>query len=125
MKVKERTVEEDNLYMFKRFARYNPPVHNGTPDPKAFKDWIGGMEKLFDALQWLEEWKVGFAMFYLKDKVNLWWATVRERQHEPGCDWKGFKGLIKDYSISYHSRRQSTTNLCSCNKGNECARICL
>jgi len=37
------------------------------------------MEKLFDALQCPEKWKVGFAVFHLKDKADLWWATVRER----------------------------------------------
>ena len=40
---------------------------------------LGGMEKLSDALQCPEEWRVGFAMFYLKDKADLWWVTVRER----------------------------------------------
>jgi len=54
-------VEEDNSYMFKRFVSHNPLVYDGTPDPKAFEDWIRGMEKLFDALQCPEEWKVGFA----------------------------------------------------------------
>ena len=82
MEVKERKVEEDNSYMSKRFASHNPPVYDGTPDPKAFEDWISGMEKLFDALQCPEEWKVGFAVFYPKDKVDLWWAIVPKRQHE-------------------------------------------
>ena len=55
------------------------------------------MEKLFDVLQCPEEWKVGFAVFYLKDKADLWWATVRERQHEPGFGWGKFKEMIKDH----------------------------
>jgi len=97
MEVKERKVEEDNSYMFKRFTSHNPPVYDGTPNPKAFVDCIRGMEKLFDALQCHEDWKVGFVVFYLKDKVTLWWATVQKRQHEPGFDWKGFKELIKDH----------------------------
>jgi len=55
MEAKDKNIEEDNSYMFKRFASHNQLVYNGTPDPKAFKDWIRGMEKLFDALQCLEE----------------------------------------------------------------------
>jgi len=35
------------------------------------------MEKLFDALQCHEEWRVEFAGFYLRDKADLWWATIR------------------------------------------------
>jgi len=72
MEVKERKLEEDNLYMFKRFMSHNPPIYDGIPDPKAFEDWIRGMEKLFDALQYPEEWKVGFAVLYLKNKTDLW-----------------------------------------------------
>ena len=97
MEDKEKKIKEDNSYMFKSFASHNSPVYNGTPDPKTFKDCIRGMEKLFDALQCPEEWKVGFAVFYLKDKTNLWWATVWERQHEPQFDWNSFKELIKNH----------------------------
>jgi len=37
------------------------------------------MKKLFDALQYPEEWTIGFVVFYLRDEDNLWWATGRER----------------------------------------------
>jgi len=63
--------------MFKRFVSHHSPIYDGTPSPKTFENWIRGMEKLFDALQCPEEWKVGFAVFYLKDKADLWWAMVR------------------------------------------------
>jgi len=79
MEAREKRVEEDNFYMFKRFASHHPPIYDGTPDPKTSEDWIRGMENLFDALQCPEEWKVGFDAFYLKDNADLWWATVRER----------------------------------------------
>jgi len=36
--------------MLKRLTNLNPPVYTGIPNPEAFKDWIRGMEKLFDAL---------------------------------------------------------------------------
>jgi len=38
MEVRENKVEEDNSYMFKRFASYNPPIYDGTLDPKIFED---------------------------------------------------------------------------------------
>ena len=71
MEVREKRVKEDNSYMFKRFASHHPAIYDGTPNPKTFEDWIRGMEKLFDALQCLEQWKVGFAVCCLKDKVDL------------------------------------------------------
>jgi len=36
-------------------------------------------------------------VFYLKDKADLWWGTVRERQNEPGFGWGKFKEMIKDH----------------------------
>ena len=57
--------------MFKRFVCHNPPIYDGTPDPKVLEDWVWGMEKLFNALQCLEEWKVGFTVFYHNEKGNL------------------------------------------------------
>ena len=38
MEVQEKRVQEDNSYMFKRFAGYHPPIYDGTPDPKTFED---------------------------------------------------------------------------------------
>ena len=79
MEAREKRVEEDNSYMFKRFTSHHPPIYDSTSDPKTFEDWIRGMQKLFDAFQCPEESKGGVAVLYLKDKVDLWWATVRER----------------------------------------------
>jgi len=41
--------------------------------------------------------KVGFVVFYLKDKADLLWVTIRESQYESGFDCKRFKELIKDH----------------------------
>ena len=55
IEAREKTVEEDNSYLFRRFASHHPPIYDGTPNPRTFKDWIRVMEKFFDALQCLEE----------------------------------------------------------------------
>jgi len=55
MEFREKRVEEDNSYMFKRFTNHHPRIYDGTLDPKTFEDWIGGIEKLFGALQCPEE----------------------------------------------------------------------
>jgi len=44
-KAKENKPIEDNSHMFKRLVSHNPTTYNGAPDPKAFEDWIRGMEK--------------------------------------------------------------------------------
>ena len=55
MEAREKASMEDNLHMFKKLANLNPPTYDGTSNPKAFEDWIRGMEKQFDALQCSEE----------------------------------------------------------------------
>jgi len=71
MEAREKAPLEDNSYMFEKLANLNPPTYDGTPNPKVFEDWIQGMEKLFDALKCPEEWRVGFAEFYLKEEANI------------------------------------------------------
>jgi len=108
MHAREKRVEEDNSYMFKRFASHPSPTYDGTPDLTIFEDWIRGMEKLFDALQCPEEWKVGFTVFYLKDIADLWWATMWQRQCELGFDSSKFKEMIKHhfYPISLQKGKE-------------------
>ena len=83
MEAKEKAPLEDNSYMFKKLANLNLRTYDGAPNPKAFEDWIRGMEKLFDALQCPKELRVGFNRFDLREEGDLWWATVRNRQYEP------------------------------------------
>ena len=51
MEAKENKIEKDNVYMFKKFTSHNPPIYDDAPNPKAFEDWIRGIEKLSDAFQ--------------------------------------------------------------------------
>jgi len=97
MEARERAPFEDNSHMSKKFTSLYPPAYDGAPNPKAFKDWVWAMEKLFDALQCPEEWRVGFTGFYLREEADLWWATVRNRQYELGFGWRKFKDLLKNY----------------------------
>jgi len=56
-------------------------------------------------------------MFYLKDKANLWWATVRERYHEPKFDWKRFKELIKDHFCPVSLRKAKENEFIQLHQG--------
>jgi len=79
---------------------------------------LRGIEKLFDALQCHEEWKVGFAMFYLKDKADLWWAMMSERQYEPGFDWNKFREMIKDHFYPISLQKAKGGEFMQLQKGN-------
>ncbi|XP_057249000.1 uncharacterized protein LOC130590533 [Beta vulgaris subsp. vulgaris] len=54
------------------------------------------MEKLFDATQCPDKWKVNFAVFYLKGQADLWWKTAREMQNQPGFGWEGLKEAMRN-----------------------------
>ena len=79
MAVREKAPLEENSHMFKKLAGLHSPTYDGASNPKAFEDWLRGMEKLFEVLQCPEEWRVGFAGFYLREEADLWWAMVRNR----------------------------------------------
>ena len=72
------------------------------------------MEKLFDAPQYPEELRVGFAGFYLMDKADLWWAIIRNRQYELGFGWSKFKELLKNrfYPVSLQKARRMSSFAC-------------
>ncbi|XP_057250746.1 uncharacterized protein LOC104908979 [Beta vulgaris subsp. vulgaris] len=74
--------------MFKRFSAHKPPNYDGKPDPTEFEEWLNGMEKLFDATQCPDKWKVNFVVFYLKGQADLWWKTAREMQIDLDLDGK-------------------------------------
>jgi len=40
MEAREKAPLEDNSHMFKKLANLNPPIYDGTLNPKAFEDWI-------------------------------------------------------------------------------------
>jgi len=50
IEAREKAPMEDNSHMFKKLGNHNPPTYDGSPNPKAFEDWMRGMEKLFNAL---------------------------------------------------------------------------
>jgi len=102
MEARGKALLEDNSHMFKKLASLHPPTYDGALNPKAFEDWVQGMEKLLYVLQCLKEWRVGFAGFYLREDADLWWAIVRNRQYEVGFGWREFKDQLKNrfYPIS-------------------------
>ncbi|XP_057250621.1 uncharacterized protein LOC130591354 [Beta vulgaris subsp. vulgaris] len=91
-----RTEQEECSNMFKRFSAHKPPTYDGKPDPTEFEEWLNGMEKLFDATQCPDKWKVNFAVFYLKGQADLWWKTAKEMQQHPGFGWEHLKEAMRN-----------------------------
>ncbi|XP_056691471.1 uncharacterized protein [Spinacia oleracea] len=96
-----RSEQEECSNMFKKFSSHNPPTYDGKPDPTEFEEWISDMEKLFDATQCPEKWKVNYAVFYLKGQANLWWKNVRGIQNEPGFGWEKLTEAMREQFYPY------------------------
>jgi len=43
------------------------------------EEWIRGMENIFAVIEVPEEKKVNIMTFYLTEKANIWWSTVKDR----------------------------------------------
>ncbi|XP_048498024.1 uncharacterized protein LOC125496567 [Beta vulgaris subsp. vulgaris] len=93
---KAKTEQEECSNTFKRFSAHNPPTYDGKPDPTEFEEWLNSMEKLFDAIQCPEKWKVNFAVFYLKGQADLWWKTAKGLQSQPGFGWEKLKEVMRN-----------------------------
>jgi len=76
----ERAPMEDNLHMFKKkLPNHNPSTYDGVANPEAFEDWIWGSEKMFDALQYHKEWRVGFARVLHQRRSQSWVGYCEEQ----------------------------------------------
>ncbi|XP_074304333.1 uncharacterized protein LOC141639050 [Silene latifolia] len=98
--------EENSAKFFKKMACYNPKTYDGKLDPVEFENWLRSFDKLFEAIQCPETWRVGFAVYYLVGQADLWWETVKERSYEEGFDWAKFKELMRSKFYPPSLRRQ-------------------
>ena len=93
---KPKSEQEECSNMFKRFSAHKPPTYDGKPDPTEFEEWLNSMEKLFDATQCPDKWKVNFAVFYLKGQADLWWKTIKDMQKESDFGWEKLKEALRN-----------------------------
>ncbi|XP_010668318.2 uncharacterized protein LOC104885320 [Beta vulgaris subsp. vulgaris] len=92
---RSKTEQEECSNMFKKFCTHNPPTYDGKLDLTEFEEWLNNMEKLFDATQCPDKWKVNFAVFYLKGQADLWWKTAKEMQDQPIFGWEKLKEAMR------------------------------
>ncbi|XP_010684565.1 uncharacterized protein LOC104899127 [Beta vulgaris subsp. vulgaris] len=90
-----KTEQEEYSNMFKKFSTHNPPTYDGKLDPTEFEEWLNNMEKLFDATQCPDKWKVNFAILYLKGQAGLWWKTAKEMHDQPSFGLEKLKEAMR------------------------------
>ncbi|XP_074314487.1 uncharacterized protein LOC141649704 [Silene latifolia] len=109
--------EDEGMKYFRKMASYNPRTYNGKVDPVVFEDWVRGMDKLFEAVNCPDKWKVGFVVYYLVGQADLWWETVKEKRNEEGFGWAEFKELLRSKFYPVSLRRQKEEEFNSLRQG--------
>nr|XP_010937346.1 uncharacterized protein LOC105056735 [Elaeis guineensis] len=81
---------------YERFRRLNPPLFEDGSDPMAAETWIQDMEKMFDALQYPENAKVGLAVPMLKGNAEFWWTAIKAAygNNDDQLTWEEFKEIF-------------------------------
>ncbi|XP_074266796.1 uncharacterized protein LOC141590083 [Silene latifolia] len=104
--------EEDSIQYFKKMGNCKPKTYDGKLDPVELENWIRSLDKLFDAIQCPEKWRVEFAVYYLVGQADLWWETVKERKNEEGFDWTQFNKLMRSkfYPPSLRKEKEEEFN---------------
>ena len=86
---------------FETFMKQNPPSFDGKPNPTEAENWFLQMEKLLEALDYIDFQKVRFATFKLIGEVKRWWRSTkailegRDIERIP-ITWEKFKWVFYD-----------------------------
>ena len=54
-------------------------VYDGKYDPVELKEWVRGIEKIFNVVEVPDEKKVNIGTFYLTVEAGFWWNIVKDR----------------------------------------------
>ncbi|XP_010689675.2 uncharacterized protein LOC104903348 [Beta vulgaris subsp. vulgaris] len=103
---------------FKRVSDSKPPSYDGKCDPVKLENWFRDFEKLFDAIQYLDNRKVAIVVYYLKDEADFWWSQHNETLiARPDFDWKAFGGAMKEKLYPNFWRRQKAIEFTDLKQG--------
>ncbi|XP_031121034.1 uncharacterized protein LOC116024251 [Ipomoea triloba] len=80
---------------FERFRRVNPPTFDGGPNPLVAIRWIKEVEKLFAAMQYPPEIKLGVTIPLLQGNAEHWWGVTRASYPDGDhITWEEFKRVF-------------------------------
>lgn len=92
--LQQQTTNNQASY-FERFRRVNPPTFNGGPNPLTAFRWIREVEKLFVAMQYPSEVKLGVTIPLLQGSAEHWWGVTRASYpDEERITWEEFKRVF-------------------------------
>nr|GME09974.1 reverse transcriptase [Ipomoea batatas]GME11970.1 reverse transcriptase [Ipomoea batatas] len=92
--LQQQTTNNQASY-FERFRRVNPPTFDGGPNPLVAIRWIKEVEKLFAAMQYPPEIKLGVTIPLLQGNAEHWWGVTRASYPDGDhITWEEFKRVF-------------------------------
>ncbi|MQL80170.1 hypothetical protein Taro_012616 [Colocasia esculenta] len=91
--------------MMERFRKMTPPFFKGESDPILVESWLWETEKIFRAIQCMEEERVTLATYILQEHADVWWSPVLRTQFADGAmevAWTEFIHLFRAKYIPEH-----------------------
>ena len=74
--------------------------------PPTLAQWLNEIEKAFALVQVRADQKIGFTMYFLKNKANYWWESVRALKNVEVIIWERFIELFLEKYFSNYMQNQ-------------------
>lgn len=103
---------------YKDFKTTYPPVFNGELDQQKAYTWIREIEKVFEITNCLEEQKVKFATYSLRDEALFWWDVVEKTTDDKVSKLEDFKKLFREKYIPRNIENEMELKFLNLKQGN-------
>lgn len=104
-----RLTEAEHKNKINEFFVCEPLTFGANTDPLIAKQWIVGLENIFDCIGCSDEQKVSFAVLRLKGAALSWWMVSKRNMKADGVTvtWEKFKELFyKMYCPKWFEREK-------------------
>ncbi|XP_019172818.1 PREDICTED: uncharacterized protein LOC109168232 [Ipomoea nil] len=88
-----------------QISEHRPPTFSGDEDPIILEEWIRSFDKIFEAVECLEDHRIETASFYFKHEADLWWVHEGPNyKQRPGFNWEALKAQLRERFYPSHIR---------------------
>ncbi|KAK8916805.1 hypothetical protein KSP39_PZI022608 [Platanthera zijinensis] len=106
-----------------RVVKLDPPLYDGSMDPKVFSDWVIDIETYFDWYRMTEDQKVQFAKMRLSGRAKIFWIgeerSVERNGRPPITHWAHMKAILEEQYIPQHYQTRLRDELTSLRQGSK------
>ncbi|XP_057425719.1 uncharacterized protein LOC130719092 [Lotus japonicus] len=115
-----QVAKEGEYQGLNKFLKRNPSQFKGGYNPDGAHLWIKELERIFGALQCLENQKVAFSTYLLIEEAENWWTHVKQRLENEGkeINWFTFKEIFLEKYLPEDVRNKKEMEFLELKQGN-------